>query len=190
MTTTTDYPATDRQKNYIRSLINDRDTTAIEAKGTSKQEILAQVNGLSKRNASRWIERLKELPFGNKAGELVEDIRDLAPKVPAGRYAVTGADGTTDFYRVDKPTKGKWQGYTFVQLGLGGGYGEPNWERTSRKVTASILAKIIEAGPEAASKRYGKELGHCGCCGRTLTNPDSIERGIGPVCAGKNEWVF
>jgi hypothetical protein len=27
--------------------------------------------------------------------------------------------------------------------------------------------------------------GHCGRCGRTLTVPESIERGIGPECAGK-----
>lgn len=28
----------------------------------------------------------------------------------------------------------------------------------------------------------------CGCCGLTLSNPESIRRGIGPICAGK--WGF
>jgi hypothetical protein len=28
----------------------------------------------------------------------------------------------------------------------------------------------------------------CGCCGLTLSNPESIARGIGPICAGK--WGF
>ena len=27
--------------------------------------------------------------------------------------------------------------------------------------------------------------GKCGCCGRTLTVPESIETGIGPICANK-----
>lgn len=27
--------------------------------------------------------------------------------------------------------------------------------------------------------------GRCGCCGRALTTPESIESGIGPVCAGR-----
>jgi hypothetical protein len=27
--------------------------------------------------------------------------------------------------------------------------------------------------------------GRCGRCGRTLTTPDSIERGLGPECAHK-----
>lgn len=29
----------------------------------------------------------------------------------------------------------------------------------------------------------GKEWHHCGICGRELTNDDSIDRGIGPICA-------
>lgn len=29
--------------------------------------------------------------------------------------------------------------------------------------------------------------GRCGCCGRTLTVPESIETGFGPVCAGKHK---
>jgi hypothetical protein len=32
---------------------------------------------------------------------------------------------------------------------------------------------------------FGKAFGVCGECGRTLTNPESIKRGIGPICAGK-----
>lgn len=31
--------------------------------------------------------------------------------------------------------------------------------------------------------QYGKETGNCACCGRVLTVEESIERGIGPVCA-------
>lgn len=29
-------------------------------------------------------------------------------------------------------------------------------------------------------------VAHCGVCGRTLTNPDSRARGIGPICNGKH----
>jgi hypothetical protein len=36
-----------------------------------------------------------------------------------------------------------------------------------------------------AAKKYGQETGQCLVCGRTLTNPDSIEAGIGPVCASR-----
>lgn len=34
----------------------------------------------------------------------------------------------------------------------------------------------------AAVKQYGKLTNTCGCCGRHLTDPISVERGIGPIC--------
>lgn len=37
-------------------------------------------------------------------------------------------------------------------------------------------------------KRYGELYGACMMCGRRLTNEESIEAGIGPVCAGKVQW--
>jgi Family of unknown function (DUF6011) len=48
-----------------------------------------------------------------------------------------------------------------------------------------MLAKIVMDGAEQASKRYGRELGNCGRCGRTLTDDASRAAGIGPVCASK-----
>ncbi len=35
------------------------------------------------------------------------------------------------------------------------------------------------------AKDFGHRTGRCACCGRTLTNPDSIELGIGPICASR-----
>jgi hypothetical protein len=35
------------------------------------------------------------------------------------------------------------------------------------------------------AQAYGIKTHHCACCGRELTNPESQERGIGPVCAAK-----
>ena len=52
---------------------------------------------------------------------------------------------------------------------------------------SDVLAKLvaIEADPEAAAVLHGKASGRCAVCSRDLTDPESIERGIGPVCAGK-----
>jgi len=41
----------------------------------------------------------------------------------------------------------------------------------------------IAHDPVEAAKAYGKLVGRCSCCGRALTDPQSIELGIGPVCA-------
>jgi hypothetical protein len=46
---------------------------------------------------------------------------------------------------------------------------------------------LIEAAndPLTAAIRYGRETGSCSCCGRDLTNPESIRLGIGPICREK-----
>jgi len=36
--------------------------------------------------------------------------------------------------------------------------------------------------------QHGKDTGECSCCGRQLTDPKSIEQGIGPVCYSK--WFY
>lgn len=41
---------------------------------------------------------------------------------------------------------------------------------------------VIEADPVEALKAHGIATGSCGCCGRELTDPESIQRGIGPIC--------
>jgi hypothetical protein len=48
--------------------------------------------------------------------------------------------------------------------------------------------KAILADPQAAAIRYGMRIGACSICGRTLTNHESIDIGIGPICRGKMGW--
>ena len=38
---------------------------------------------------------------------------------------------------------------------------------------------------EEAMAAFGRRTGICGVCSALLTNPESIERGIGPICAGR-----
>lgn len=59
-----------------------------------------------------------------------------------------------------------------------------------RECTPDQREQIIAAmnDPEQAATAYGKRTGTCGCCGRPLTNGESIDRGIGPICAEKYGW--
>ena len=54
----------------------------------------------------------------------------------------------------------------------------------AREARASVLATIA-VDAKTAMLRNGRELGHCGHCGRTLTDEASRAAGIGPVCADK-----
>lgn len=104
-------------------------------------------------------------------------------EVPAGRYAIDTQDGAANelaFYKVDRPTEGRWAGYVFVKLQV-----SDDEQRVSREVAKSVVRRIAEVGAQAASARYGHELGVCGVCGRTLTNDESRALGIGPVCRDK-----
>lgn len=146
----------------------------------------------SKTQASAMIERLKALPW--KAREEQNRSENAAQgyaDIPAGRYAITGDDGTTDFYKVDRPVGGRWDGYTFVKLLIAsGGHGiESLSEQRVRGAAAmTITHRIEEAGVRESMERFGRAIGSCGHCGRVLTNEESRERGIGPVCAGKMGW--
>ena len=59
--------------------------------------------------------------------------------------------------------------------------------RLDSRLSDEVKAVLLEAAsdPLTAAVRYGKETGSCSCCGRDLTNPDSIAAGIGPICREK-----
>lgn len=58
---------------------------------------------------------------------------------------------------------------------------------TSRECSAEQEQQVLGicADPLAAAVAYGKATGVCSCCGRELTNEESISLGIGPVCRRK-----
>lgn len=101
--------------------------------------------------------------------------------VPEGLYAVEIDIEGLIFVKVDHGT-GRWEGYTFITRQVGS-----DFVRVNRRVQDAALAGIRKAGFLESSVLYGKELGHCGRCGRELTNEASREAGIGPICAGK-DW--
>jgi len=59
--------------------------------------------------------------------------------------------------------------------------------RRSRECTDEQSAQIAAAAadPAEAAKAFGLRYAICGCCGLTLTNKISRERGIGPICYAK-----
>lgn len=196
--------ASDAQMRYIAGLLEGRNwSAACQAKYVSRaaaiatavnvagsegaNALLAESGGapVSKAGASELIDWLRSQPAKAAAKPAASDLPG-ADVVPAGRYAIDTADGAVNalaFYKVDRPTEGRWAGYVFVKHLVGG-----EEQRMSFAASKSILGKIAQAGAEAASARYGHEIGECGICARRLTNDESRERGIGPVCAANMGW--
>lgn len=178
------------------------------AEADGNAELIAQRKPLTKRGASALIDWLQGQPVKvTPAAEHLARVATPGPgidvaasraeadriagvpdadTVPAGRYAIDTADGATNalaFYRVDRPTEGRWAGRVFVKLITGG-----DEQRLSWATTQAVLVKIAEAGAAQASARYGHEIGACGVCGRQLTNDESRAAGIGPVCRANMGW--
>lgn len=53
--------------------------------------------------------------------------------------------------------------------------------KTERKGVKELLQKLSH-DPLGVAKAYGRLTGICCCCGRELTDPVSVERGLGPIC--------
>jgi len=188
MATTTDVkPASDRQRAFLQTLLTRKLVPAPLAQSIELQLALS----LSVRQASSFIDALLRLP--DQASAPVEVLKpaaapvergDLWPSVPEGRYAVVDPeDQVLKFYAVDKPREGRWAGWTFLAV-----FASDERHPVKAHETKQRILDLIAANPEAASARFGQEMGSCGICGRTLTDETSRARGIGPVCAQRLGW--
>ncbi len=184
--------ATAKQVSFISKLIDERNllssprhwdaTNAMDNAEYAAylEHLKGHARTLSVSQASAWIDRLLELPLKSEPAALAAP---QLPDVPAGRYAILDDDDVVKFYRVDRPTEGRWSGYTFLSA-----------QASDELYPIKAIAKKVEVltaiaqDPAEASRRYGQEIGSCGVCGRTLTDETSRAYGIGPVCRQQTGW--
>jgi hypothetical protein len=103
--------------------------------------------------------------------------------IHAGHYAIPGREGRElDFYRVDRPDKGKWAGHIFVKMVVGG---KPDLKIRDRNRIAEVLAEI-SADPDRAAWEYGQAIGQCDICNIHLTDEVSRRFSRGPDCRKKH----
>lgn len=83
-------------------------------------------------------------------------------------------------------------GYIYVSVhGVYAGKISPAGEFSSEPdTTAQQIEHIttVSRDPLAAAIAHGHATGNCAICSRALSDPDSVTRGIGPVCAKKFGW--
>lgn len=101
------------------------------------------------------------------------------------RFAIDTEEGATNgtaFWWIVPGRDGR-----FWLRQLIGGHDNPVRVRMSPEAQVAVARKIM-ADPKEAMLRYGRELGRCGHCFRTLTNDESRALGIGPVCRRGKSW--
>lgn len=156
-------PATDKQIDYIRVLVDQKYPTAERAK---YMEFLDAAT-ISKSRASEIITLLKTMP-----NVFTRETEIHAEDVEVGLYLVDGVA-----YKVKRAVYGSGRLYAC------------RWDEESkgfekeagaiRKIRASHRMTLEQAGP------YGLAMSACAHCGRDLTDENSIALGLGPICAGK-----
>lgn len=117
--------------------------------------------------------------YGEYHGES-DELAQLEQEVRAARYFIVDpTNGEERFFKVSKGAEGgRWEGKTFLEV-QASDYFYPVKDAYHRLE----VYKEIQKDPVNAMNLYGMKLGVCGVCGRTLTDRDSILRGIGPICA-------
>jgi hypothetical protein len=168
--------ATEKQVNYIKSLLSQRRVTDAFRNAT-----IARLGAMPSGEASMTIARLLASPL-NPAPELFRSHDEAWPTILEGRYAIE-IDGTTKFYKIDKPTEGKWRGCIFVKVFAS----DELYPIKSQDARNAILGTIA-LDPAGAARRYGLLIGSCSICGRTLTDDTSRKHGIGPICRESTGW--
>jgi hypothetical protein len=155
------------------------------------------------RKAEKAAELAKEQdasPINLEADPLLPAPVEVKRMVANGTYTIEWSDGS---YRTLKLADGfgdmpkEWQvakflngpdnersytGFAFVK-----GRKFQVWKKfTGEQPVVDALKVLLDCiDPRDLGKAYARMSGNCYVCGRTLTTPESIEAGIGPICAGK-----
>lgn len=191
---TVDVPnATNRQDAPTEKQVKFANTLLEQLGRPTRNEAEWIARGQTRRSISELINDLQiDVAFARERGELVKDTPRASshfkavdyPTAAEGNYAVTSLTGNNDldFFKIDRPTEGRWNGFLFVKRIIGGH--DP--ERVAKATAEGWLALIAAPSTaNAAMVKFGQEMGQCGRCGRTLTDEESRVRGIGPDCAAK-----
>jgi hypothetical protein len=130
-------------------------------------------------NPDGLIKTLNEAPNPKAAASIaIDEFKALpdAPKPDRLQDGIYLVDGTV--YKVYHTRHGADQ-QVAKQLDPATGVFEYKGKAPLRKINPEHRMTLEDA------KRFGQLYGMCCSCGATLTDETSIERGVGPVCAGK-----
>jgi len=178
--------ASDAQMRYINSLLN-RLSAAPEGSNAAighdcaKAELgdcTEQNRPLDSRTASRVIDTLKKLadtmPRTYAAPVRPQAQSDVQVPLSEGLYKV----GTEVF----KVRASRSSGHLYAMVLTDNGDHSGSFEYAPgamRKILPEHRMSLEDAS------QFGHTFHFCVCCGRQLTKKESIERGIGPICASK-----
>lgn len=122
----------------------------------------------SKRDASSVIDQLFKAGWKPRENKAVE-VKEANAPIEPGFYRDPNGNGEIIRVKLSR------SGYPFA--------GYVDGEAYVRGLIKSVKSEWKLSAEEI--RQYGRDTGMCMVCSHELTNPESIEAGIGPVCAGR-----
>lgn len=171
-----DAPATDRQLDYIRAL---KDGRVIDDKWRARIE-RDLAAGMTKLAASKVIDWLLKQPRPTAAVAKVTgtvSARSNPPVPTVGHYKHNGI-----LYAVVDRKRGRRTTRVLKQLHQNP---DGSWSWRGALIGWRDLVPVWQALTLNEAAKFGHTTGTCLVCARTLTDPESVARGIGPVCASR-----
>ena len=150
------YTATDKQKTFIRKLLEERSGNPAAEEVRDLLNEARESGSLTSLLASKAINDLLEIP---------------KTEIEAGVYVLPEGNLVRVYF-------GQQSGHMLAKVVVDG---ELEYRGKAERVLApgSRKATVEEVGA------WGRSTGTCLVCGRQLDDPESVDRGIGPVCYGK-----
>ena len=165
----TEWPASDRQRSYIESLLAQRDTS-----GTAYAGWVPDWSRSTRSKASDVIDFLVTLPKKTAAPAPAREFE--AGIYRSGDHLVRVYEGQKSgamlVKQVDRHSDGPLpedQYVSYTYLGAASRVLDDSYVRLSMEEVGAL----------------GVASNHCLICGRRLDDPESVDRGIGPVCASR-----
>ena len=177
----------------------------------SKQGVISEV--MQKQTKTELVRIAEPITLERLAGELIAQgkfkVREPRPEIDRPTLDIAGpyqslrnaeASGLRwptlrfDGMAISLATSGRNPGCLYVKRGpdygaqyLGKITPDDGTFYPSRDCTGADCERLtaILSDFKGELKAHGINTGVCGCCGRELTNPESIENGIGPICADR-----
>lgn len=184
-------PATEKQRSFISKLLNERVTTE-EFKGFASGD-------LSKIDASKVIGHLLQLPMKPQQPD-PKWVADIVGEIPDdGTYTIVLVDDSHRTIRIRKPhpkanhriaeylygPDNSLHFKKFARETTDGFRFLPGITEHKLKVALRGLMDADNAELHSMGFEYALKSKRCWRCGKKLTVPTSIHRGLGPDCAGK-----
>jgi hypothetical protein len=175
------YPASPKQKRYLESMLAERDAstaTALQASVLTRAAAALKAETLTSRQASDALDILTDLPrravvTARRAAALTQ-ARPVSATVEPGMYQ--------DGERILKVYQGRQSGRLLVKVLVVDEDG-PRFDylgAAARVLSATAVRMTLEE-----AKAFGRRTKVCCQCGTELFKRESIEAGIGPICASK-----